>query len=293
MTRSSFIRILLTGLLTSFIRHNGYYTVLPTLILFCFYFKGKSRKYIIACALSTLIIFKLFSTYVFTALGFAPISSQSYLSIPFQMTARYVVTYENEITSEEHDAISSVLDYDRISTDYNPVLSDPMNRLYTENDSAIPQYINIWFKMLRKHPVIYLSAFINNNYGYIAPVYSQLGMYFNYGESEVESSYGIKHIFSEFPIKLFDSIKESAEHFPVLRYFSMAGTYTWILLVLIIILLYNKKYKHILLFVPGVLTIVFCLLSPCTFELRYMLPNISTLHLLISIVILALGPGTE
>ena len=46
------------------------------------------------------------------------------LSIPFQQTARYLVTYPDDVTPEEMEAISRVIDVEHAKANYDPRLSD-------------------------------------------------------------------------------------------------------------------------------------------------------------------------
>lgn len=288
-TRNDAIKLILTGLAVTLLRHNGYYTIIPTLVVFCFYLKKNSRKFIIATTLVVFIVFKLLSNVLYPAIGFKPVSSQAYMVVPFQMTARYVYSNGDLVTEEEKEAISGVLDYDRIAESYNPIIADDVHRLYTEDISAVPAYLKQFVKMGLKHPNIYFSAFINNNFGYLAPVCAHIGIYLNYGESEWEHEFGIDHIFNEMPVRMFDCIKEGSDHWPILQYFSMGGTYTWILLILLTILFSKKKYSAMLLFIPAFFTFAFCIVSPCATELRYMLPNAAALPLLVGWTIYSLN----
>ena len=275
------VKLVLSGLLASVLRHNGFYTVIPTLIILFFFLKKNSKKYLISSAIIVFTVFELLSNVVYPAAGFKSVSSQSYMVIPFQMTARYIYTYGDSVTQEEKEIISAVLDYDKIAERYNPILSDPINLLYTENDAAIPQYLKTFVKMFFKHPNIYFSALLNMNYGYLAPVCPHVGIYFNYGQSEWESKFGINHIFKEMPVRLFEGFKENGNYWPILQYFCMAGAYTWLYLIMIFILIYNKKYYELLPFLPVAATFAFCIFSPCAAELRYMMPNLSMLPMFI------------
>ena len=94
--------------------------------------------------------------------------------------------------------------------------------------------------MFFKHPNVYISAFINNNYGYMAPVIGGVDVNIDYGEEEWLSSIGVRHIFKEMPIKLFNGIHTGMSTWPIFKYFTMGGTYTWLI---IIMMLYTIKRK--------------------------------------------------
>ena len=74
------------------------------------------------------------------------------LSIPFQQTARYVKTYNNEVTDKEKKAIDKILNYDTLASRYKVDISDPVknefNRYYKKEE--LNEYFRVWFKQFTK-----------------------------------------------------------------------------------------------------------------------------------------------
>ncbi len=107
---------------------------------------------------------------ILPALGVIPGESREMLSIPFQMTARYVNTYPEDVTPEEMEAIGRVLDVESFAS-YDPRLSDPVkdasNPDFTTGDLAA--YAGAWLSMGLRHPGVYLDAWLNMVYGYFYP----------------------------------------------------------------------------------------------------------------------------
>ena len=80
-----------------------------------------------------------YSLLLLPALGVIPGETREMLSIPFQMTARYLNTYGNDVTPEELEAVSRVLDLESIKN-YDPRLSDPVKDTSNPNlsDGNLP-----------------------------------------------------------------------------------------------------------------------------------------------------------
>ena len=79
-----------------------------------------------------------------------------------------MVEYQNDVTEYEKGVISSVLDYDHLTENYDPTLQDPVK--YTFNQSATTEMLNdyyrVWWKMFLRHPDSYIQATLNNTYGF-------------------------------------------------------------------------------------------------------------------------------
>ena len=97
---------------------------------------------------------------ILPALNVAPGGRQELRGFIFQQTARYMVEYQNDVTEYEKGVISSVLDYDHLTENYDPTLQDPVK--YTFNQSATTEMLNdyyrVWWKMFLRHPDSYIQA---------------------------------------------------------------------------------------------------------------------------------------
>ena len=131
----------------------------------------KTRKHFAVVLVYTVVFAVGYFHMLFPALGIIPGSRREMLSIPFQQTARYMVKHGAEITMEEREIIDAVLDYDHIAGKYDPDISDPVKDLYRKDATPkeLLRYMACWARMGLKHPLTYLSAFLNNNYKYLYP----------------------------------------------------------------------------------------------------------------------------
>ena len=267
-------------------RPNGIFTVVITFFFIGIY-KKKFRIPSILICISTLIVYFGINNIVYPLCQITNGSVREALSIPFQQTARYVKEYGNEVTHKEKKTIDRVLDYNKLESIYNPILSDPVKDTYNEKASKkdLIAYFKVWFSMFLKHPCVYASATINNYYGYfyiannplIGPTFksscavmlktntdSKGKLDFHYADNKVSKK-----------IRTVLDIEEGlVNNNPILSVFSTCAMYTLLLLYFAINSLAKKNYNLFIMYLPLV-TILFALLAgPCNgvVEFRYVFP---------------------
>lgn len=273
------VMLFLSGLLASLLRNNGIYAILPTIIILLFYVKGVERKKMGVVVYSTVVVYLGIVKILYPGLGIHDGSIREALSIPFLQTARYVDMYEAEVTEYEKQVINAVLDYEALET-YNPKHADSVKDTYKNDDSKLPEYFKVWFQMFCKHPGSYVAAFLNKGGGYMAPVYVGFPSPIGTAHKEYISSMGIKNVFGDKYANLFVQLEYANMEMPLVKYFCMAGTYTWILLICMILLLREKRYSGLILLVPEIMNVLVCIASP-TWHIRYALPVIAVLPLMV------------
>lgn len=160
----------LAALAVCFLRNNGIIVVAASAAVYFVMWMLRRRdkeKLLLLCSIVLpLCAYMVFSNVIMPALGIQKWRTSETLSVPFQQTARLIVTHEDEITEEEKQIIDAVLDYERIKADYDPRLSDPVKCTYRADEEALKAYFKYWFGELLEHPTTYLSATFNNCYGF-------------------------------------------------------------------------------------------------------------------------------
>lgn len=68
---------------------------------------------------------------------------------------------------------------------------------------------------------------------------------------------------------------------PLIKYLCTPGLYTWILVVLAFFLWKKKRYSALILLVPGFMNVLVCLASPMSNAIRYELPTVAVIPLLV------------
>ncbi len=160
------------------IRKNGSYILLASAVLFlvrCFRKKLSKRPvFVLAAALVVSAgLYSFLGAYFHAEKG----SVGEALSLPFQQTARYVKSYENEVTEEERAAIDAVLPYDRLADAYDPRVADPVKGMYRGDGSKLGAYFKTWLAQFRKHPLCYVSATWEQNYYLFVPEEDNITLY--------------------------------------------------------------------------------------------------------------------
>ena len=206
---------------------------------------------------------------IYPAMGMQEGSIAEALSIPFQQTARYMVYANDDVTDSEEEAIRNVLAYDQLAEIYDPTCSDNVKATFTQYNEGLGDYFKAWFTMGLRHPVIYFDAFINLNYGYLAPTDQNVEQDLSNDYNDQITAYGIYPTGTDEMIEIFSAIHFMAVAFPFFRYFTMPGFYNWILLILCVYLLAHKRWKALILFAPSIMNFFVCLASPLCNGLRY------------------------
>ena len=274
------LAIAIVTLIAVLLRKTGLYELIPALVLMVLALKKESRLKILCATCAALVLSSCANNVIYPALNIAAASEKEAFSIPFQQTARYVNQFPDEVTEAEREAIDAVLVYDELDL-YTPEVSDPIKGNYREDSSALPEYFKHWFNMLLKHPVCYFEAAFMISYGYIAPTKVQLDAFIQSVYFPQADKLGVYRVFGDFPTRLFDSIRQMFIEFPLTNILCRAGFYTWILMICFVLLLKNKQYKALLLFVPGIMNILVCIASPLCASNRYELPVIASTFLIV------------
>ena len=276
------LEIILMVLITLF-RNNGIHVILLSFPFLIFTNKKNLFKFILIF-IATLSIYFSYSKIILPHFKITNGSIREVLSVPFQQTARYVKEHKKEVTKKEKKAIDKLLNYDTIDTRYNPKLADPVknefNKDYTDKD--LKNYFNVWFIELKKHPLTYVEATIENTYGYFYPI--ETNWYVHINGKKIVNNYGFDYHFNK--LKSIRTILGGfAIIFPYIPFIGLIiniGFNTWILLFMLSYMIYRKKYKDIIYLIPSFILLLVCFVSPANTYFRYALPNIFIMPVMLS-----------
>ncbi|MDD3206877.1 MAG: DUF6020 family protein [Lachnospiraceae bacterium] len=273
------LEFLLLCIGVTYLRNNGLYAVVATLIAMIVLWK-EQRKTIVALTTIFVIIVAFVNIFFFTVLKIEKGSVRETLSIPFQQTARYVKEYESDISEEEQNIINTVLDYKTIGMRYKAYLSDPVKETYKEASKAeLAEYFGVWFAQFLRHPLVYVDATLSNSYAYISPGSRWLWGY-NYFAMD-KNDFGIHYVWNEEIVSTVAMLDKEASRAPVLHYFYAPGTYIWLILFFCVYNLWKKQYRRNLIAVPSLVIFLTCIASPCLGCVRYALPYMACTPIII------------
>lgn len=293
--KKKYVALIFALFLLMAMRNNGFYLVLALLPFVIIHFRKDKRFLVkvVSVLLIPMLIFKIgYSGVLFNALGIREGSPREMLSIPFQQTARYITEYEDEITPEEEDAILTVLGGHELTLNelgerYTPDLSDGVKTSYNKYATTedLVNYIKVWFAQLAKHPAVYIEAFLNQNYGWFCFESKRDTVYYNGIKDSVipENFEGLDNPDSLKGVRtILNQTIYGLRQIPLVNCFFEFSFYTWIYVVVFIVMLIRKKHKELLACLPLFFNYVICFVGPVAY-IRYALPMIVCVPLVIFI----------
>lgn len=276
-----------SGVLTCCLRNGCQYVVFPAMLALILVVTDRRKLLCVVCGLALAGNFVL-NTLVIDALELTPVNQVEALSIPLQQIARYVTYHEEELTEEEQQIINRVVKYEGIPERYKPEISDPIKNHYRNTtEEEWSDFWRLWAEKLVEAPDVYVTATMNHVFGYIDPFYytAVLGSYQlytkdNLTEQDKDAVYS-EYLFSE---DLRNNAYEATylwENIPGLSLLVSCGTYTWIGIILIAALLRKRAWRSVGMFTAPLMTLLICFASPVNGLLRYMLPIVVVIPLMI------------
>jgi len=278
------IKIFVLVVLIILFRNNGIYVVLLSMP-FLFMIYHKESKKILIVFISILVFYSTYQNVILPYFKVTPSSVREVLSIPFQQTARYVSFNENRVSEDEEKAIDKILGYDTLASRYNPEKADPVknefNRYSTKDD--LINYFKAWFTGFCKEPLTYISATINNTYGYFYPFDKKWYIYYKYNDVLKNNGFDYRYNNLDGLRKVLIKYGNAFQNIPILGLCVNIGFSTWLLFLMIGYLIYKQKYKEIIIYLPAFIILLVCIASPVNTYFRYALPNIFGMPLMIGI----------
>lgn len=288
--------IFLTSIGMCLLRSNGFVAFFVTLLAFIILF-GKKQNKLLLLFIITLVSTFILKHPVLKMLNVLQPDSIEMFSIPAQQIA-CVIAGNKQLTEEQKQILSHVVDLEKVPETYNCYTSDPLKILvrksqglqeyYTMlvsdpiklvgNENRNKDYIKehpldflkVYLQLGIKYPVKYMEAWICATMGYWNGGYKnwQWHTYTDYTE---DLEFGIRHtVKCPFFDNMFKNYLEFWRISPFLQLFFSIGFYVWG----IVFVSYRAlilKNKQILFIITPFLAVIFTLMiaSPVWLEFRY------------------------
>lgn len=247
------------------------------------------RMRLAAALLGAAVLFHVgYSSLLLPALGVIPGETREMFSIPFQMTARYLNTYPDDVTDEELAAVSRVLDLNAIPN-YDPRLSDPVKD--TSNPDLgggnLAAYLKAFVSMGMRHPGVYLDAWLNMIYGYFYPSNSNTIVCLTLNSPD-EGGMELRQSEALAPLRLelHDFIYYTLRRLPGAGMLFYVNTISWTFLLLLVYAVLRGGMGEAAPWMFFFGTLGICLLSPKSGEIRYLMPIFYALPIMLGAVLL-------
>lgn len=280
-------------------RNTGIYLFIFTFVPFTLYllkkwgFSNYIWKPYAALSLMVIVFHIGFNAFALPLFNVQKGSVGEMLSIPFQQTARYVKNHPKDMTNLEKNAVNGLLPVDKLALLYNSQISDPVKNSMRnqKDDKKLEEYFAAWLSMGLKHPGTYLDATLSNTYDYFyVNGFGRNGGYLRlYIQNQTArntpntGTYDVHYFHNK-------KIRDKAQQILTWRYRALpivgmcyyTALYNWLLLICCMLLVLKKKYVALFALVPSGATLLFCIASPVNGYVRYMLPIMATLPLMIA-----------
>ena len=274
----------ISGLVICLIRSNGLFAyvfvLLAVLILL------RSRRDLLFIMIATVAAAFILKHTVLGWLGVTPPDTVESLSMPLQQVAR-VVADDGNISAEDEQLLSNIIDVSSIKDIYDPVISDPVknairdfgNQDYLSShkgDFAL-MYIRTFFK----NPMKYVIAWVDGTCGYWNSGYN----YWVWFWDIEDNPYGItRQVASSRLLLVMDEYLWLFYNNPILQIFTAIGLFVWICILAFARCISDRNTVGIISIVP-ILAILLSLLvsSPVYAEFRYMYALFCALPILLAV----------
>jgi len=300
------VKLMLAFIGLVLMRNEAQYVLILALlgmILLCKKYRKRFGIYLSVIVLFSFFVFKVLMPVFYITPG----NVREVLSIPLQQTARYVKERENEVTDEEKEAISNVLNYSLLADNYNPIIADPVKLLwkYDASREEIKAYLKVWLQMFWKHPDTYLQATINNYYQYLYPcrVMEMHGPAFSEQimghTNEIMEPMSLESKF-EYPVLTREmlgricDIRKKCAHLPIIIYFMQAAAYNWLLICMLAYCIHKRTLNSLAFLSIPVWVMIMCFAGPCNgYFGRYTYPILFIFPILLWMVCALVSKDTK
>ncbi len=291
-SRSALAGLFVWGLLSCLVRSNGLYVVLPSgVLLLAVGAKGKARLPLAAALGGCVACALLFSKVLIPALGIPDETASGIYSVCFQQSARVLRDHGDTVTPEEYAEIDRVLDAEKLPELYETNISDPVKFTFryagqgaAVEKEALKRYFQTWKKMAAEYPLSYAEAFFGGSTGYYAfipkiegPSYNnQAGNRLMFETYELGDDPGYVHTrqigFLSKARTLLAAYARGWRRIPLLSLLYCCAAYTWLLVGAGLFLAREGQWRRLAAFLPALLSLGVCMLSPVNDYFRYFLP---------------------
>ena len=282
------INIFILGVAFCLFRNNAYYAFILWGIFTCIYKLRKKNYRLIGAILMAILTSTVIKGPLYSWAGVVGGGYGENLSVPIQQIA-CVIANDRELKEDERELIEKVTDIGVVSEKYTNYISDPVKFSCNFDSGYFPEhkseYFVLWLKLGLRYPKDYLTAYIKQTYGYWYPDTSYW-VYYAGILSDKSDNIGLtkRAIVSE---KLTENVRSlggdvwekdiateaelyDAAKIPIYASFFNLGTFTWILICVMIYSFYRRQQE---LFIPYLL--LFCIFislmmaTPVYAEFRY------------------------
>lgn len=264
---------MISGVMICLFRSNGWYAFLLALPFLLFGFRHKAKAVypplFAALLLSIIVKYPVMNAFHVQQPDF--IES---VSIPMQQITA-VICNDRYLSEEELTLIEQVVDLTYIRDLYNPIFADNIKELVRAGNQDYlvahkKEFLKLWIDLGLRYPGDYLTAYIDQTYGYWYP-----DSFYLVAEAEGVSAtdLGVSHtplIGGPLVIKAKEIAVKLGSMVPIYGTLWSMGVACWVLLFSISVTVIRRDYHRLICYLPGLSLLLSVLVAtPVATEFRY------------------------
>lgn len=270
---STCILLFFSGVGVCLFRSNGLYAYFFFLLFFIFYHIRKKKYKPLVISVLTLAAALIIKGPVYNTLNITPPDTIESLSIPAQHIAA-AIKNGAELTEEEYQLLSQVVDVSQIPDRYIGDISDSIKNLVreTDNQEYLEEhklaFLKLWIDLGLRYPDRYLFAQIEQTYGYFYPDV-QYWVFPSEFRADNFEFYKDRQVSDEMAFWI-DSYRNLYVSDYYIGMFWSIGFMTWITVFMAGAAFIRKSKKFVLIYLPVIGVILTLLIATPVFaEFRY------------------------
>lgn len=269
-------------------RNNGFHTFLFCIPFLLWAYRRYWKKMLLLCVIC-LGLYGIYTGPVYSALGIEPGDPREMCSVLMQSAARVYSLDNSGLTEEQREGILSMIDEEGLNS-YTSRFADPVKAYFHGKEFAknpLP-FLKTWVSVGRSHKKMYVDSFLAGTFGYWYPGNSieDTGSgrdYFEYYCKEFREDVDVTMesripALSEFYRKIGN--EASFQKVPIVAATFNLGAYTWLWLFTMLLLLYSRQWRRLIVMAPFTGYFLTNLLGPVV-KMRYHYPFIACAPLLL------------
>ena len=300
-------QVFLFALLASLLRNSNVFLVVPSLMLLFIVVQKRYRIAVASVLLGVIVPFGVWSYAIVPTLGAESGSIREALSVPLQQTAAYCKQYPDELSDEEAEAIQKLLpagsNLEQLGSRYTYKISDPVKGyIRFQSSGDLTKYMKAWASMGIKHPELYATVFLHGNYGYWYPYLKASDVKWGNTFSIMPHDYLDSLIKSGFKVECgaeslqeistrselaYLAARKSVDCIWEIPPFSFLVRPAWYFFIAFTMCVwaYTRNRQLGAAFLPFIVLFFVCLASPDYSNMRYVMPIVFCLPLLLSLCV--------
>lgn len=308
------ICLVISGILTSLFRSNGFMIVVVVLVSMLILMKQREQIFLITLSVSLPVM--MWSHIALPMLSVMPSSPGERMNVQFQQMSRIYLLHHDKFTTSDKKTLNAVIPLDKIKDNYNSQSADGIKEqffinsfLITYDDftnmkgnwnwyksnaykTKILAFNHLWIKMLLKYPKDAVFATLKNKYIDVTPALNRgndistfTGGLSNYViiENQWTSQYG--HFISDKNSKKLSLYYSYWAKSPILNLFVNTGLYTWLAITIGIFWFKRRMIRELPFIIGVILVILINFAGARNGDFRYCVPFVALTHIIVGIII--------